>query len=213
MIFIQKKKIGCIAFSLFISLALLSFAESTGQYRRQSTAVDDVFEPYTAGEWIISPDEEEIENPYTDGIGEYDIDGVISCHDEDYLRFDILLYDSISFAYASFYALKIDYGTLTEFFTYYTDSNQLVYEKQKNGAITERKSLTSSNSDDCAGIASSGTFPDDDVYFILRKEDHINGEKGKRYYITLTCYSGYIKDEKSLQITDDTNTVDVEFQF
>jgi hypothetical protein len=213
MIFIQKKKIGWIAFSLFLSLALLSFAESTGQYRRQSTAVDDVFEPYTSEEWIISPDDEEIENPNTDGISEYDIDGVISCYDEDYLRFDILLYDSISYEYDSFYALKIDYGTLTEFYTYYTLSGKLIYEKQKNGAITERKNLTGTDSDDCAGIASSGLYPDDDIYFILNKEDHIKGEKEKRYYVTLTCYSGYLKDEKSLQITDDTDAVDVEFQF
>ena len=78
-------------------LAVAGIVNASDTPRRNATQVDDVYEPYTADEWIVSPDEESSGDQDAAEAIETDIKGVIACYDDDYLRVDILLNNSITF--------------------------------------------------------------------------------------------------------------------
>lgn len=139
--------------------------------------------------------------------------GVIACYDNDYLRIDILLNNSITFDWKTLYAVKIEYGDTNEYFTYYTDSEKLVYEKEENGKIVKTKTLAKADSNDVAGVTDSGEQENDVIYFIINKEDHIGGEKGKRYYLTCSFFSGYVTKSDEIKIADKTISVEMEFKY
>ncbi|MGE5605841.1 MAG: hypothetical protein ACM3YE_09135 [Bacteroidota bacterium] len=181
--------------------------------RRNATNVDDVFQPYTAKEWIVSPDEEPVEDQSVTNAHECDIYAVISCNDPDYLRVDILLENEISFEWDIFYAVKFEYDIMNEFYTFFVDSGKLVYEKEQNGKIVQTKILTKENSKDYAGLTDSEGLNNSDVYFIIDKKAHINGEIGKRYFLTCTFYSGYVNENSKLMIADETIKVNLEFEY
>lgn len=181
--------------------------------RRNATQVSDVYEPYTADEWIISPDEESIGDETAPNAKETDIRAVIACYDDDYLRIDILLQNSVSFDWKTFYAIKVEYDDICEYYTYYTDSKKLVYEKEKENKIVKTKTLVKGDSNDTAGVISSGEKENDDIYFIINKRDHIGGQKGKRYYLTCSFFSGYLSKSDKLQISDKTIPVELEFEY
>jgi hypothetical protein len=181
--------------------------------RRNATEVSDVSQPYTADEWIVSSDEESIGDQTAPNATETDIRGVIACYDEDYLRIDILLENSVTFDWKTLYAIKVEYDDMNEYYTYYTDSEKLVYEKEKGGKIVKTKTLVKGDSNDVAGVISSGEKDNDDVYFIINKKDHIGGEKGKRYYLTCSFFAGYLTKSDKIQISDKTIPVDMEFQY
>lgn len=204
--------------SLFLIL-LMCFAlplinvSASGALQRNATKVGSSFEPYTADQWIISPVEEPTGDQKVSNAPECDIKGVLACYDPNYLRVDILLQNEISFQLNIFYAVKFEYNTMNEYFTYYTDSKELIYEKEENGKITEQKILTVKNSKDVAGISDSGDQKNSDVYFIISKQDHINGEQGKWYYLTSCYYSGYLTETGALKIADETSEVDLKFEY
>jgi hypothetical protein len=194
-------------------LAVAGIVNASDTPRRNATQVDDVYEPYTADEWIVSPDEESSGDQDAENAIETDIKGVIACYDDDYLRVDILLNNSISFDWATFYAIKFEYDDMNEYYTYYTDTKKLVYEKEKGNKIVKTKTLVAADSDDTAGVSDSGEEKDDDVYFIINKKDHIGGEKGKRYFLTCYFYSGYLTSSDKIHIADKTIPVDLEFEY
>ena len=199
---------------VFILVALIStsiMVNASGAPRRSSTSVTDVFEPYTPEEMIVSTDEEPIKDQAVKNAPECDISSVISCYDNDYLRVDILLNKSISFKWDILYAIKLEYDDMNEYFIYYTDSQKLVYEVEKNGMITKTKTLTADNSKDTAGVTNSGKMKNSDVYFIIEKKAHIDGESGKKYYLTCKFLSGFIDKKGKIQIADETIPVDLEF--
>lgn len=180
--------------------------------RRDATKVTDVFEPYTADEWIVSPDEEPAGDQEVDNAPECDIKGVIACYDKDYLRVDILLKNSITFKWDLCYRIKVEYDTLVEYFTYYTASKKFVYDKERDGKIVTTKTLTKDNSKDSAGVTNSGDGKNDDIYFIMNKNDHIGGKKGERYYLTTYFSACYIDKKGKLNVADETIPVKVEFE-
>ncbi|MCL6590913.1 MAG: hypothetical protein K6U80_13295 [Firmicutes bacterium] len=199
---------------LLLCFALPSFyAGASGSAQRDATEVDDVFEPYTADNWIVSPDEEPTGDQEVNNAPECDIYGVIACYDDDYLRVDILLNNGISYELDTFYSVKFEYESTTEYYTFYIDSEELVYEKENNGKITERKTLTGKNSRDTAGVTGAGSLDAADVYLIINKQDHIRGAKGKRYYLTCTFFSGFINESNKLRIADETIKMDIEFEY
>lgn len=203
--------------TIILFLACLTTAAETvfaaDPPRRNATNVDDVFQPYTAKEWIVSPDEEPLEDQSVTNAHECDIYAVIACNDPDYLRVDILLENEISFKWDIFYAVKFEYTTMNEFYTYFVDSEKLIYEKEQNGKIVQTKILTEENSRDKAGLTESGDLKNSDIYFIIDKKAHINGEIGKRYFLTCTFYSGYINENGQLRIADETIKVNLEFEY
>lgn len=180
--------------------------------RRDATEVDDVFEPYTAEDWVVSPDEEPTEDQEVDNAPECDIRGVIACYDPDYLRVDILLESDVSFKWDVCYAIKVEYEGLIEYYTYFVIDKKFVYEKERDGKIVKSKTLTDKNSYDTAGITSSGENENDDIYFIIDKKDHIGGEKGNRYYLTTYFMSCYIDKKGKLNIADETIPIQLEFE-
>jgi hypothetical protein len=191
----------------------LFLVNASGAPRRDATQVDDVFKPYTADDWVVSPDEEPTGDQTTENAVECDIRGVIACYDDDYLRVDILLENGVTFDWDVWYAIKLEYDDMNEYYTYYSDSKKLIYEKEKNGKIVKTVNLTSNKSDDTAGITDSEGVKNSDVYFIINKKDHIGGEKGKRYYLTCDFMSGYVSKQDKLKVADDTITVDMYFEF
>jgi hypothetical protein len=204
---------------LAILLVLVCFTATVGTVfakdppRRNATEVDDVTKPYTSDEWIVSPDEESVGDETAPNAKETDIQSVIACYDEDYIRIDILLTNSISFDWKTLYAIKIEYDEMNEYYTYYTDSDKLVYEKEKGGKIVKTKTLVKGDSNDVAGVVSSGESENDDVYFIINKKDHIGGVKGKRYYLTCSFFAGYLTKSDKIEIADKTIPVDMEFEY
>ncbi|NLY74678.1 MAG: hypothetical protein GX075_05180 [Firmicutes bacterium] len=203
----RKLLVSILVFACLITAAKTACAADIP--RRNATRVDDVFEPYIAMEWIVSPDEEPAKDHMVTNADECDIYGVISCYDRDYLRVDILLENEISFKWDIFYALKFEYTTMNEYYFFFVDSGKLVYEKERGGKVVETKTLTKKTSKDLAGISNSGELNNSDVYFIIDKKDHIQGETGKRYFLTSVFYSGYITEDNNLKVADDT--IKVEF--
>ncbi len=196
---------------VFSVLAAAVYAEDAQQ--RIAMEVDDVFEPYDADEWVIGPDEEEIDDQVAADLPETDIYGVIACYDEDYLRVDILLNSAVTFETSTFFCVKFEYEGMNEYYTYYVDSEKLIFEKEKGGRIVENKVLSSKDGNDLAGVTDSADLENADVYFIINKESHIGGTKGKKYFLTCTFYSGYITTEDKLQISDETIDVDLQFTY
>lgn len=178
-----------------------------------STKVKDVFQPYTADEWIISPNDEPINDHKVSNAPECDIWGVISCYDENYIRMDILLNNSITFKWDVWYGVKLEFPDAIEYYIYYINSKKLVYKEEKAGKITKTKTLTKDNSNDFAGITNSGDKANSDVYFILNKRDHIAGVKGKNYYLPCTFLSGYINEDAEEKIADQTVQVELNFTY
>lgn len=197
-------------FTLFTILTINVYSQNA---RRNSTSVDDVYNPYTADEWIISPNEEPYGSDDEYDIAECDIYGIISCYDENYLRVDVLLNNSISYDWKTVYAIKLEYEGLNEYYTYHTDEKQLIYEKEVDGKIVKTEKITTENGKDLAGISNSGDKDDSDIYFIINKRKHIGGEKGKRYYLTCVFFSGYMSVDDELVIADQTIPVELEFEF
>jgi len=180
---------------------------------RNATKVDDVFKPYTA-DWIVSPEEDPV-SKNTGDVAEADIKGVIACYDNDHLRVDILLNNSISFKWATFYAIKFEYDDINEYYTYYTDTQKLIYKQEKDNKIVKTKTydMNTSGSKDTAGVSDSGDKKDADVFFIINKTDHIGGEKGKRYFLTSHFYSGYLTKKNDIYIADETQPTELEFEY
>ncbi len=180
--------------------------------RRDATKVDDVTEPYEATEYIVSPKEEPDDDQTVSNAKECDIRAVIACYDDEYIRVDILLENRITYDWDIFYAVKFEYTGMNEYFTYFTDTKKLIYEREVDGELVKTQRLTEDNSYDTAGVTSSD-IKDSDVYFIINKKEHINGEKGKRYFLTCSFMSGFITDKGNLNIADKTIPVDLYFVF
>jgi hypothetical protein len=210
---VEMKKILSLSLLILVFLVFSVAAGAAGTNpRKDATEVDDAFTPYTADDWIVSPDEEPLEDQQVDNAPECDIKGVIACYDADYLRVDILLANGISDKWDLYYSIKVEYEGLVEYYTYYTISKKFVYVKEKNGKILRSKTLTGDNSKDCAGVTDSGDEAKSDVYFIINKDDHIGGKKGQTYYLTTYFLSGYIDKKGNENTADDTITVDLHFK-
>jgi hypothetical protein len=209
----MKKQLSIFSFILVFMISS-GMALASGAPRRDSTPVDNAFAAYTSNGWIVSPDEEPVGDSRVSGEPEYDITGVISCYDSDYVRVDILLNQEISFHSAAFYGIRLEYDDMNEYYTYETDTKKLIYRKEQNGKIVEAKDLTKEDAPlDTAGVTDSGDIKNGDVYFIINKKEHISGEKGKRYYLPCYFYSGYYNTKDEPQIADDTLDVDLEFEY
>ena len=190
-------------------------SDTSNTSHHKATKVDDVFKPYVSDEWIVSPDDEPV-NKDTGDVAETDIKGVIACYDNNYLRVDILLNNSISFNWATFYAVKFEYNDINEYYTYYTDTKKLIYKQEKDDKIVKTKTfdMTVDNSGDEAGVSDSGNNKKNtDVYFIISKKDHIGGETGNSYFLTSHFYSGYLTKKNDIYIADETQPVELEFVY
>lgn len=207
------KKILTVLLVLVCLMATMGMVYAKDPPRRNATEVSDVSQPYTADEMIISSDEESIGDESAPNAKECDIREVIACYDADYIRIDILLTNSVTFDWKTLYVIKIEYDKTNEYYTYYTENEKLVYEKEENGKIVKTKTLVKGDSNDVAGVSNSGEGENDDIYFIINKEDHIGGEKGKRYYLTCSFFSGYLTKSNKIEIADKTIPVEMEFEY
>src|SRR5208283_5143483 len=107
-----------------------------------------------------------------DNAPELDIKSVISCYDKTSLRVDILLKHPIAYKIKVWYAIKIEYNDLIEFYTYYPASRNLIYEQEKEGKVIKTENLKDNNLD-YTGVTSSGGVENTDVYIIINKDQHI----------------------------------------
>lgn len=207
------KKVLSLLIVLIPIFVIVNLAAASDIPHHAATQVDDVYKPYSVNEWIISPDEESTGDQTVDNAPECDILGVISCYDDQYLRFDIQLANGISNNWDLFYGICLQYENMNEYFIYYSDSKKLIYQKEKNGKVVETRNLTDDEAGDTAGVTDSSDLKNADVYFIINKSDHIGGEKSKRYFIPSYFYSGYINDQGDSHIADDTGDVELEFEY
>lgn len=208
----MKKFMTLFFFSLFLVInSGMIFLQDPP--RRKSIEVDDVFQPYEPPTWIVSPDEEPEGDQDVLYADECDIYGIISCYDEDYLRVDILLNNSVTFNWKTIYGVVFEYTTTNEWYWFSTDNKNFVYAKEKNGILFDIKTLNEIGSEDVAGTTDSGDLENSDVYFIIKKSDHIGGVKGEFYYLTCTFFSGYLTKENSVHIGDETMSVKLEFKY
>ncbi len=187
-----------------------AFVMPRGLPSKNADEVSDVNDPYTASDWVISPDDELATEVKVDNAPEVDIKGAISCFDKDYLRVDILLDNSITYDVKVWYAVKFEYSDMVEYYTYYPVSKDFIYEKEVNGEVTETVDLTTNNEDFC-GVTSSGKKADSDVYLIINKDKHIAGDVGNKYYLTTSFYSGYVDTKGKMKIADTTKKVNLYF--
>lgn len=191
-------------------LAIPAIALPATAPKKDADEVSNVYESYTASDWVISPDDELVTQVKVGNAPECDIQGAIACFDKDYLRADILLQSPISFDVKVWYAVKFEYSDMVEYYTFYPVSKDFIYEKEENGKVTETINLKDNKEDSC-GVTSSGTNQNSDVYLIISKEKHIAGDAGSRYYLTTSFYSGYIDNDGKMKIADMTKTIRLYF--
>lgn len=198
-----------LALTLVLLIPVLGIAKKIPS--RDADEVTNAFDPYTASDWVISPDDDLVSETKVGNAPECDINGVISCYDADSLRVDILLKNSISYDVKVWYAVKFEYSDMVEYYTYYPVSKDFIYEKEVDGEVVKTTSLKDNEKDSC-GVTSSGSKKDTDVYLIINKEKHIAGDVGKKYYLTTVFYSGYVDTKDKLKIADETMTVNLYFK-
>jgi hypothetical protein len=208
----MKKFMTLLFFSLFliINSGMISLEDPP---RRQSFEVADVFQPYNPPAWIISPNEEPAGDQDVLYADECDIKGILSCYDENYLRVDIILNNSITFNWKTIYGVVLEYTTTNEWYWFSTENKNFVYAKEEDGELFDIKTLNEVGAADRAGTTNSGEAQDSDIYFIINKNDHIGGVKGENYYLTCTFFSGYLTKENSVHIGDETMSVKLEFKY
>jgi len=193
---------------LFCLIFLVIF--SGGKYEsRNSKKVNDVNKGYSVDEWVVSPEEEPQGDEQVNNAPECDIRGVISCYDDDQLRVDILLTHQVSYKFTVWYAIKFEYTDEIHYYTYYPKEDKLFFEIVQNGEITKSEEL-GEDSKDYAGVTSSGDKESGSVYIIIDKDLHIGGDKGKRYYLTTTIFSG-VNNNNEMKVADEAMTVNLFF--
>lgn len=203
------KKAYIIILALLIASAL--FAQKNFLPSRYSFQVDDVYEAYAPDDWIISPKEEPVGDNKSSQVAECDIRGIISCYDADDLRVDMLLENPISYSYRVFYAVEFEYTKNDkEYYTYYPDNGDFIYELEENGVITKKEAL-SRDDGDYATVTNSGDEDNTDVLIVINKDSHISGEIGSTYYLTTKFYAGYIDKNDKMFIADQTIPVKLFF--
>lgn len=186
----------------------LSAADYPAKY---SDSVANVNDPYTPSGWIVSPDDGLATYVKVDNAPECDIKGIISCYDKNSLRVDILLKHPISYDVKVWYAIKIEYTDLVEYYTYYPETEDLVYEQEKDGKVIKTESLKG-NDLDYTGVTDSGDVKNTDVYIIINKDKHIDGTVGQMLYLVSSFYSGYVDEAGKLHVADTTNPVNLYFK-
>ena len=200
----------CIIFLALITTSAL-FAQKNFLPSRYSFRVDDVYDAYSPDDWIISPKEEPVGDNKSSIVAECDIRGVISCYDANSLRVDILLENPISYKYRVFYAVEFEYDKNDkEYYTYYPDNGDFIYELEENGVITEKRELSREDGD-YAAVTNSGDEDNTDVLIVTDKDSHISGEVGATYYLTTKFYAGYIDKKDKMFIADQTIPVKLFF--
>lgn len=197
----MKKKLLFLLFILLLSFSLNSLD-------RYSVKVNDVFGTYES-DWIVSPNEEPKGDQKVSNALECDIQGAISCYDDEYFRVDILLNNAITYNFTIFYAIKFIYaGNMEEWYTYYPLSKDFIYEKIENGKITETTDLTGVSSGDSCGVTSEGF----DVYLIINKDKHFGGDKGKTYYLQTIFVSGFLDSKNKMHFADETIAIKLHYK-
>jgi len=202
----SRKHIWIVLTLLFV-LPLIAYTKIQNRYSKE---VNNVSRPYKA-DWLVSPEEEPAGDHKVSNAPECDIKGVLSCYDKDKLRVDILLNKPISYDFKIWYAIKFEYSDMIEYYTYYPVSGDLVYEKEVEGEIVDTQSLKEDEVD-YAGVTDSGGEKNIDVYIIIDKDKHIAGDKGKKYFLTTTFYSGFLDEKDKMHIADETPPVNLYFK-
>jgi hypothetical protein len=178
---------------------------------RKMKMVKDIYKEPDKFAYLVSPDEEKSEKQVI-SIPETDIKAVSGCYDKYRLRIDVLIVKPVSNKFKIWYSLELGFADFTEKYIFYPLSGELRYMRLLNGKTTDEKILNDSNSKDWAEVSPVGNLTASDILFIIDKDNHIGGEKGKDYSFTLTAYSGYVnKDNEQIEI-DKTLPVDVEFK-
>jgi hypothetical protein len=179
---------------------------------RSADKVQDVTKPYQPSGWLISTAEEAEGDQTVDNAPETDLEGMTACYDDAFLRVDMHLYHPITYKTRVWYAVKFEYEDMVEYYTFYPDTKTFIYEKEEDGKVTDTKELTQDEEGDQAGVTSSGDQADSCVYLIINKENHIAGEKGKKYFLSTSFFSGYVDKNDKMHIADQTVTVDMQFK-
>lgn len=199
-------KIKFIVLFLCVVLVIPAFGAKAKVPKRYSVEVDNVHDAYE-GDWVVSPDEKS-DTANLGGYAECEIQGTISSFDADSIRVDILLNSAIKKKSDVMFAVKFVYeGGMEEWYTYYPNSDEFIYEKLVNGKTTKTTTLNNEEGDDEAFVTSSGK----DVAIIINKDKHIGGESGNQLYLTTYFCSGYVDKKGKLQIADDTIDVNLYF--
>lgn len=198
--------------SLVVTLLIFPLIGMCGEEypRRQAVEVDDVFSPYE-GEWVVSPEEERVGDQKVSNAPECDIQGILSCYDDEYFRVDILLNNPVSYQWKVWYGIVLEYTDLTEYYAYCPTTKEFMYTTEANGVISKKVDLEPSDKH-TAGITNSSYDDDSDIYFILNKAKHLYGKKGNRYYVTAYFFSGFIDEKGKLQLADETIPINLEFE-
>lgn len=207
-------KENIISFFAFVFLFfVINMIHAQNIVHRTATYVYSTHDTYNPDQWIISPAEESNDYYNQYGLEECEITSVTACYDDEYFRVDIVLNSDVTYKWKTLYAIQVEYSDMTEYYIYYTDDKQLIYVKEENGRIVKTEDLTFDNSKDIAGVTSWGDKQYSDIYFIINKDLHIGGEKGERYYLTCSFYSGYIDVDGKTTTADVTIPVEIEFEF
>lgn len=205
------KKLGFLLLPLLLLLYVPAVFGAEELPYRYATEVNDVTKPYSADEWIISPDDEPVGDQEVSNAPECDIQGVIACYDKEYLRIDILLSNPISYDFVVWYAVKFEYQDMSEYYTYYPLTKTLIYEKEVDGVVVDTQELSKVETQDWAGV--TGSSQDNaDVYIIINKDSHMSGDIGKKYFLTTYVMAGYIDNQDKMQLADETIRVDMAFE-
>ncbi len=176
---------------------------------RISLKVADVNKTYQPTEYIIGLRDEPEGDIDKSAPPECDILDVISCHDSDYLRFDVFLAQPVSDKNSVTFGFSFEYSNKNkERFSFAPWTGGYFYCQEIDAAGTAGKRIVLEQPDYYAGL----TADQKSIIFIVPKKKHFSGEKGKKYYIPVTFYSNFTTDLFTELKGDETITVNMEYE-
>lgn len=206
-------------FTLFLSLTLfvtMAYAEAPNRDAKQVADVGGTVTP----NYIVFPKEEPQGDHNVSNAPECDIKAVTAAYDKKRLRIGIVLNASITFTVKVVYGMKLIYaGGVEEWYVYNPIDKQLIYIKRKGEKTLKTDAVAMSKDSDNAYVASQifadGKKMENSVVTILLDMDkHIDkSARGKKLFLTVQAFSGYIKDGTTDEIGDADETIPVKMNF
>jgi len=209
------KKFSTLFLVMFAFVTLASAQVPT----RDAKEVPDVGGTVTPN-YIVFPKEEPQGDHKVTNAPECDIKAVTAANDKKRLRIGIVLHNSITFTVKVVYGIKLIYsGGIEEWYVYNPVDKQLIYIKRKGEKTIKTEAVAMSKESDNAYVASQ-IFADGKkmensvVTLLLDKDKHVDkASRGKKLFLTVQAFSGYIKDGTTDDIGDADETISVKMNF
>ncbi len=132
---------------------------------------------------------------------ECDIAAVMSANDYSQLRVDIVLYNPIKYKLDTWFGVEFEYTNMIEDYYYFPANDEFYYISMNlDGEVVDKKLLENNLDVDFAAVTSYNGEDNRSVIIIIDKELHIEGEKGKIYFLKTKVASGFFTKMETFKL-------------